>query len=142
MPDVAVFTGATGSASGQYDVKQNGRLVVRGVYHERSSDSLNGLHVTDQGTLSIDATRFSYATSPTAPTVAADNFRGVYTLATCMLMPVETKTSCRFELRGDGSGASVLALNNQFWTPSLQNLCKPPASRGPIESKKNPENRS
>ena len=65
-------------------------MVVRGVYHERSSDSLNGLHLTDSGTLSIDATRFSYATSETAPTVAADNFRGLFTLATCMLMPVET----------------------------------------------------
>jgi hypothetical protein len=32
-----------------------------------------------------------------------------------MLMPVETKETCRFELRGDGSQASVLALNNQFW---------------------------
>jgi hypothetical protein len=112
---VAVFTGATGTAAGQYNVKQDGRLVVRGVYHERSSDSLNGLHLTDSGALSIDATRFSYATSETAPTIAADNFRGIFTLATCMLMPVETKETCRFELRGDGSRASVLALNNQFW---------------------------
>ena len=60
---VGVFTGATGTAAGQYDVRQGGRLVVRGVYHERSSDSLNGLHLTDSGELSIDATRFSYATS-------------------------------------------------------------------------------
>lgn len=108
-------TGATGTAAGQYNVKQGGRLVVRGVYHERSSDSLNGLHLTDSGVLSIDATRFSYATSETAPTVAADNFRGVFTLATCILMPVQTQETCRFELRGDGSRASVLALNNQFW---------------------------
>lgn len=54
-------------------------------------------------------------TSETAPTVEADSFRGVFTLATCMLMPVETQETCRFELRGDGSRASVLALNNQFW---------------------------
>jgi hypothetical protein len=114
-PAVAVFTGATGTAAGQYDVTQGGKLVVRGVYHERSSDSLNGLHLTDSGTLSIDATRFSYATSVQAPTVAAENFRGLFTLATCMLMPVETQETCRFELRGDGSRASVLALNNQFW---------------------------
>ncbi|NQU20602.1 MAG: hypothetical protein HQ567_04915, partial [Candidatus Nealsonbacteria bacterium] len=60
---VSIFTGATGSAAGQYDVSRGGRLVVRGVYHERSSDSLNGLHLTDSGTLCIDATRFSYATS-------------------------------------------------------------------------------
>lgn len=134
---VSVFTGATGSAAGQYDIRNGGRLVVRGVYHERSSDSLNGLHLTDHGTLSIDATRFSYATSPTAPTVAADNFRGQFTLATCILMPVETKASCRFELRGDGRDASVLALNNQFWIEQRttaddvwRNLAQPPAAGG------------
>ena len=136
---VSIFTGATGSAAGQYDVRQGGRLVVRSVYHERSSDSLNGLHLADRGTLSIDATRFSYATSPTSPTVAADNFRGLFTLATCILMPVETKASCRFELRGDGSGASVLALNDQFWIEQKttaddvwRNLAQPPARGGLI----------
>jgi len=136
---VSIFTGATGSAAGQYDVRQGGRLVVRSVYHERSSDSLNGLHLADRGTLSIDATRFSYATSPTSPTVAADNFHGLFTLATCILMPVETKSSCRFELRGDGSGANVLALNNQFWIEQKtaaddvwQNIAQPPAHGGLI----------
>jgi len=134
---VSIFTGATGSAAGQYDVRHGGRLVVRSVYHERSSDSLNGLHLADRGTLSIDATRFSYATSPSSPTVAADNFRGLFTLATCILLPVETKASCRFELRGDGSGASVLALNNQFWIEQKttaddvwRNLARPPARGG------------
>jgi hypothetical protein len=136
---VSIFTGATGSAAGQYDVRRNGRLVVRSVYHERSSDSLNGLHLTDRGTLSIDATRFSYATSSASPTIAADDFHGLFTLATCILMPVETKTSCRFELRGDGSGASVLALNNQFWIVQKtaaddvwRNLAQPPAHGGLI----------
>ncbi len=136
---VSIFTGATGSAAGQYDVHSGGRLVVRGVYHERSSDSLNGLHLADRGTLSIDATRFSYATSPMSPTVAADNFRGLFTLATCILMPVETKASCRFELRGDGSGSSVLALNNQFWIEEKttaddvwRNLARAPARGGLI----------
>ena len=135
---VSIFTGATGSAAGQYDVREGGRLVVRAVYHERSSASLNGLHLTGSGTLCIDTTRFSYATSPAAPTVAADNFRGLFTLATCMLMPVETKETCRFELRGDGSGASVLALNNQFWVVQpgttaatvWQNKAQPPVSGG------------
>jgi hypothetical protein len=96
-------------------VKKGGKLVVRGVYHEKSSDVLNGLHLTDSGTLCIDATRFSYATSKSAPTVAADNFRGLFTLATCMLMPVGSKETCRFELRGKGSDTSVLALNDMFW---------------------------
>jgi hypothetical protein len=134
---VSIFTGATGSAAGQYDVRQGGRLVVRSVYHERSSDSLNGLRLAGRGALSIDATRFSYATSPASPTVAADNFRGLFTLATCILLPVETKASCRFELRGDGSGASVLALNDQFWIEQKttaddvwRNLAQPPARGG------------
>jgi hypothetical protein len=111
---VSIFTGATGSADGQYDVQRGGRLVVRGVYHERSSGSLTGLRLAGSGTLSIDATRFSYATSAKPPTVAVENFRGLFTLATCILMPVETKETCRFEMRGNGSRASVLALNNQF----------------------------
>ncbi|MBM3211416.1 hypothetical protein FJZ33_04285 [Candidatus Poribacteria bacterium] len=112
---VSIFTGATGSAKGQYNIINEGKLVVRGVYHERSSDSLTGLHLSDSGTLSIDATRFSYATSEESPTFLIDNFRGLFTLATGLLMPVETQETCSFEFRGDGSSASVLALNNQFW---------------------------
>ncbi len=134
---VSIFTGATGSATGQYEVRRGGRLVVRGVYHERSSDALNGLRLAGRGTLSIDATRFSYATSRVAPTIAADNFRGLFTLATCMLRPVWTRESCRFERRGDGRGASVLALNDQFWIQQKttaddvwRNLAQPPAGGG------------
>ncbi|MDH7503764.1 MAG: glycosyl hydrolase family 28-related protein [Verrucomicrobiota bacterium] len=145
---ISIFTGATGSAAGQYDVRQSGRLVVRGVYHERSSDSLSGLRLTDAGTLSIDATRFSYATSPAAPTVAVDSFRGLFTLATCILMPVETKTSCRFELRGNGASANVLALNNQFWIEQKttaddvwRNLAQPPAWGGLIGCNVNTNNK-
>jgi len=145
---ISIFTGATGSAAGQYDVRRGGRLVVRGVYHERSNDSLSGLRLADAGTLSIDATRFSYATSPAAPTVAVDSFRGLFTLATCILMPVETKTSCLIELRGDGTAASVLALNNQFWieqktTPDdvWRNMAQPPARGGLIGCNVNSNNR-
>jgi Pectate lyase superfamily protein len=135
---VAVLTGATGSAAGQYEVCQGGRLVVRGVYHERSSGSVEGLRLDDRGTLSIDATRFSYATSPQAPTVALDSFRGLFTLATSLLLPVETKTTCRIEVRGDGSAARVLALENQFWVLERgttadtvwRNLARPPARGG------------
>lgn len=123
--------------------------MVRGVYHERSADALNGLHLTDTGVLSIDATRFSYATSAAAPTVAADDFRGLFTLATCILMPVETQETCRFELRGDGSGASVLALNNQFWVqkPGTSadtvwlNRAVPPARGGLVGSNVNTSNK-
>jgi hypothetical protein len=146
---VSIFTGATGSAAGQYDVSRGGRLTVRGVYHERSSDSLNGLHLTDSGTLCIDATRFSYATSTNAATIGADNFHGLFTLATCMLMPVETKETCRFELRGDGSDASVLAINNQFWVhlPGTsaetvwRNLARPPARGGLVGCNINTSNK-
>ena len=146
---VSIFTGATGSAAGQYDVSRGGRLTVRGVYHERSSNSLNGLHLTDSGTLCIDSTRFSYATSANAATIGADNFHGLFTLATCMLMPVETKETCRFELRGDGSDASVLALNNQFWVYQSGtsadtvwlNLAKPPARGGLVGCNINTSNK-
>jgi hypothetical protein len=112
---VSVFCGATGSADGQYAVRDGGSLVVRAVYHERSAAATCGLHLAGRGTLSIDATRFSYATSAAAPTIAADGFDGLFTLATCILLPVNTPETCRFELRGDGSRASVLALEDQFW---------------------------
>ncbi|HEY7118913.1 MAG TPA: glycosyl hydrolase family 28-related protein [Tepidisphaeraceae bacterium] len=146
---VSIFTGATGSAAGQYDVRQGGRLVVRGVYHERSADALTGLRLADRGTLSIDATRFSYATSARSPTISAENFHGLFTLATCILMPVETKQTCRFELRGDGGDASVLALNNQFWVqlPGTtsdtvwQNVAKPPARGGLVGCNINTSNK-
>lgn len=146
---ISVLTGATGSAAGQYDVRGGGRLVVRGVYHERSSDALNGLHLQGTGTLSIDATRFSYATSAKAPTIAADDFKGLFTLATCILLPVETKETCRIELRGDGSKASVLALNNQFWVHQpgtsadtiWSNKAKPPAKGGLVGCNLNTSNK-
>lgn len=146
---VSVFTGATGSAAGQYDVRHGGHLVVRAVYHERSSDSLSGLRLADRGTLSIDATRFSYATSEKTPTVEIDGFHGLFTLATCILLPVETKQTCRFEIRGDGSNASVLSLNSQFWvelpgTTSAtvwQNRATPPARGGLIGCNINSNNK-
>ncbi|HZY83680.1 MAG TPA: hypothetical protein VFE78_02510, partial [Gemmataceae bacterium] len=145
---VSIFTGATGSAVGQYDVRGGGRLVARGVYHERSTDAVEGLLLTDRGTLSVDATRFCYATSAKAPTVAAENFRGLFTLATCIMQPVETKETCRFELRG-GGGASVLALNNQFWAyrPGTtsdtvwQNKARPPARGGLVGCNVNTPNK-
>ena len=146
---VSVLTGATGSAAGQYDVRGGGRLVVRAVYHERSSGELTGLHLADRGTLSIDATRFSYATAADRPTVATDSFRGLFTLATCMLLPVETQETCRFALRGDGGQTSVLALNNQFWVhlPGTsadtvwRNLAAPPARGGLLGCNINTSNR-
>ncbi len=135
---VSIFNGATGTAAGQYDVGGEGKLVVRGVYHERSADSLRGIYLNGAGTLAIDATRFSYATSPRSPTVAAHDFAGLFTLATSILMPVETTNTCRFEITGDGSRASVLSLNNEFWVlePGVTadtvwlNRAQPPARGG------------
>lgn len=146
---VSILTGATSSAAGQYDVRSGGRLVVRGVYHEQSTSALSGLYLTGSGVLSIDATRFNYATSAQAPTILADNFRGLFTLATCMLNPVGTKETCRIETRGDGSGASLLSLNNQFWVhlPGTtadtvwQNKATPPAQGGLIGCNINTDNK-
>jgi hypothetical protein len=146
---VVVLTGATGSAAGQYEVSSGGRLVVRGVYHERSSDAVCGLHLAGRGELSIDATRFSYATSRDAATVAADDFQGIFTLATCMLLPVGTDETCRFELRGNGAETSVLALNDQFWVNQpgttsetvWRNLANPRAAGGLIGCNVNTSNK-
>ena len=64
-------------------------------------------------------------------------------------MPVETLQTCRFELRGDGSRASVLALNNQFWVQEpgtsadtvWRNLTQPQARGGLIGSNINTGNK-
>lgn len=137
---VSIFNGATGSAAGQYRVRDGGWLVVRGVYHEKSADALRGLHLADRGTLAIDATRFSYKTSPQAPLASIENFRGLFTLATGMLLPVDSTAICRFEITGDGRGASALALNNMFWAAEpgfsseaiWSNRATPPAGGGLI----------
>ena len=147
---VAIFTGATGSAVGQYEVRNGGALVVRSVYHERSSDALCGLHLSDSGILSVDATRFSYATSSSSPTVLVENFRGLCTLATCLFMPVATEEPCRIVIQGDGSRTSVLALNNQFWMnkpPATSetiwmNQARPPAQGGLVGCNINTNNKS
>ena len=135
---VSVFNGATGSAVGQYSVRNGGRLVVRGVYHEKSADALRGIYLNDAGSLAIDATRFSYKTSPAAPLVAVDGFRGWFTIATGLLLPVDSTNTCRFEITGDGSRAHVLALDNQFWVQEFgvtaqtvwRNRAQPPAAGG------------
>ncbi len=111
---IAVYLGATGSSLGQYNVRNHGRLIVRGVYHEKSADSLNGLRLSDSGVLAIDATRFSYATSPRAPLFSFENFAGLFTLTTSILLPVDSTNTCRFEMTGTGATGSILSLNNQF----------------------------
>jgi hypothetical protein len=135
---VSIFNGASSTAMGQYNVHNGGQLVVRGVYHERSQDTLRGLYLADSGALAIDATRFSYQTSLQAPLVAVDNFRGLFTLATSQLQPVGSTNTCRFEFAGDGTAADVLALDDLFWVsePGVTsekiwlNHAKPPARGG------------
>lgn len=112
---VSIFTGASSSAIGQYGVRQRGQLVVRSVYHEKSADALRGIYLSGPGRLSIDATRFSYATSPQAPLMLAEDFQGSLTVATSLLFPVDSTNTCRFEMAGNGESASVLALNDLFW---------------------------
>jgi hypothetical protein len=135
---VSIFNGASSTAMGQYNVHNGGQLVVRGVYHERSADTLRGIYLADSGALAIDATRFSYQTSPQAPLVAVENFKGLFTLATGQLQPVGSTNTCRFEITGDGTAADVLALNDMFWVtePGVTaekvwlNNAKPPAHGG------------
>ena len=106
---VSLFCGATGTAEAQYHVARGGRLVVRSVYHEVSGDSPQGILLDDAGTLVVDATRFSYKTSPTRPLVQLRDFRGDFALLTGMLLPVGTTTPARIDIAGDGSARTCYA---------------------------------
>ena len=88
---------------------------MRSVYHEKSADSLQGILLDDSGSLAIDATRFSYKTSATAPLFSMRDFRGQFTIASGLLLPVDSTNTCRFEMSGNGTQANVLSLNNCFW---------------------------
>jgi hypothetical protein len=114
---VSVFCGATGTAEAQYHVARGGRLVVRSVYHEVSGDSPQGILLDDAGWLSVDATRFSYKTSPEKPLVGIRGFQGQFALMTGMLLPVGTTFPARIDIAGDGSRCNVLCLGNMFWAP-------------------------
>lgn len=112
---ISIFTGAASSADGQYMVRNGGRLVVRSVYHEKSTDTPHGLYLSDSGTLAIDACRFSCRTSPETPLVSLQNFHGMLTLATSELLPVDATNTCRFEITGNGADTSALAIDDLFW---------------------------
>lgn len=135
---ITVLCGATGSADAQYAVEKGGRLVVRGVYHEMSGDAPQGVLLNDRGVLSIDATRFSYKTSPTTPLIRADNFKGQFTLLTELLLPVNSTHTARIEMTGDGTDSKLLIMANQFWVNEadatadkvFKNLANPPATAG------------
>jgi hypothetical protein len=112
---VALFNGATGTADAQYAVARGGRLVVRGVYHELDAESPQGILLDDSGTLIVDATRFSYKTSPEHPLIKLDGHRGSFTLLTSLLLPVNSPHPARIEIRGDGSCCAVLCMDTLFW---------------------------
>jgi hypothetical protein len=116
---VAVYCGATGTSDQPYLVERGGRLLVRSVYHEVSGQSPQALLLRDSGSLSIDATRFSYATSADRPLIALEGFRGDLTLLTCLLLPVGTEFPARVEIRGDGSRCRALVGANCFWQNRL-----------------------
>ena len=65
--------------------------------------------------VAVDATRFSYRTSPEKPLVQVRDFQGDFVLTTGMLLPVGTKFPARLDIAGDGSRANVLCLGNMFW---------------------------
>jgi hypothetical protein len=141
LGQVSLLCGATGTAEAQYHVARGGRLVVRAVYHEVSGDSPQGILLDDAGALAVDATRFSYKTSPDKPLVQVNNFHGEFALLTGMLLPVGTAFPARISIRGDGSAAHVLAACNMFWAPSpgvdagmvWQDRSSPPARAALLE---------
>jgi len=116
---VSIFTGATGTSDGPYLVEKGGRLLVRSVYHEMSGATAQAILLKDSGTLFIDATRFSYATSAGTPLIALDGFRGDFTLLTCLLLPVNSEHTARIAITGNGSAARVLCMANLFWQNRL-----------------------
>jgi len=132
---LAVLTGATGTSDRQYRVEKGARAVVRGIYHEVSGDEPQAVSLGGSGVLSIDATRFSFRTSPTVPLFLLDGFRGEFTLLTCLLLPVGTSATARLETAGDGSRCSALVMNDLFWVNEadvtsdkvLRNRAEPPA---------------
>ena len=130
-----IYCGATGSTDAQYTITDGGRLVVRSVYHEISAAAPQGILLNDSGMLSVDATRFSYQTSAEVPLIAVDGFRGDFALLTGLLLPVGSKHSARITIRGDGSRANVLVMDDLFWVNEagvtadkvFQNEAQPPA---------------
>lgn len=113
---VLVLCGATGTSDLQYVVKQGGRLIVRSVYHEMSDEKTpQAILLNDRGWLTIDATRFSYKTSPETPLIRLEGFKGRLTLLTSLLLPVNSLDPARIEIRGNGQGSKVLYMNNLFW---------------------------
>ncbi|MBI3921733.1 MAG: hypothetical protein HY318_09985 [Armatimonadetes bacterium] len=133
---VSLYCGATGTSDAQYTVEKGGRLVVRSVYHEMSGDAPQGILLNNSGSLTIDATRFSYKTAPDKPLIKTEAFKGDLMLATSLLLPVNSSHTARIETTGDGSKTNLLCMGNLFWVNELGvdsdkvwlNRANPPAS--------------
>lgn len=142
---VNIYCGATGTAEAQYHVAKGGRLVVRSVYHEVSGESPCGIRLDDSGTLSVDATRFSYKTAPDRPLVDLDGFRGDFALMSGLLLPVGTQYPAKVAIRGDGSKTRALVMADMFWAPApgvtadgvFENAAQPPAQAALLNSNLN-----
>jgi hypothetical protein len=112
---VAILTGAGGTAETQYTVTKGGRLLVRGFFHEVDAPTGRAIRLTDAGTLTIDSTRFSYKTSEKEPLVELDGFRGEFALTASVLTGIESVPLTRLEMRGKGDACKALCLATQFW---------------------------
>jgi hypothetical protein len=119
---ISLLTAASQTAQRQYNVVRGGRLVARSVYHERSTTNIEAVALNDSGTLSIDATKFSYDTTGATPMFGLSSFNGQFTLLTSLLWPWETN-SPRVEIKGDGSRSSALCAANIFY----ENISNPNA---------------
>ena len=116
---VSIFTGATGTADHPYVVEKAGHLVVRGVYHEMSGESPEGVRLADTGKLLIDSTRFSYKTANDRPMFCLDGFKGSFALLTGLLLPVDSTNTASILMTGDDRFANVLCLGNVFWVNEM-----------------------
>jgi hypothetical protein len=116
---VAAYCGATGTANAQYAVEDGGRLVVRSIYHEMSGEAPRGLWLTDAGSLTIDATRLSYKTSPDAPLIGLEGFRGDFGLFTSLLLPVDSTHTAWAHISGEGTHTAALLMGDLFWVNEL-----------------------
>ncbi len=112
---VTVLTGASASARRQFNIANNGKLLVRAVYHERSANDVTAIRLAGAGSLVVDTTRFSMATTEGEPTILVDGFTGELTIVTSMLLPVESEALATIQLQGNGETGSVLILDNLFW---------------------------
>ena len=142
---VTVACGATGTAQADYAVAQGGRLVVRSVYHEISGDAPQAVLLNDTGAMNIDATRFSYKTSPEHPLISADGFRGSFAILTGLLLPVNSTVTARIDTAGDGSKTNLLVMDDLFWVGEtgvtadsvFHNAANPPARAGLMDCNTN-----